>query len=735
MTEAEATARQSAAFNRLARPIQRWVWRQRWSRLRDVQERAVAPILAGRDVVIAAATASGKTEAAFLPILTRVADEVRSSLSVLYVSPLKALINDQARRLEPLVELLDAPVTRWHGDADHTRKQRLLRDPKGVLVITPESIEALMVNRGTAIPRLFEALDYVVIDELHSFIGTERGRQLQSLLHRIEVAIGREVPRAGLSATLGDMRLASEFLRPGSRAGEGDSQVVIVESNAARREVRLQIRGYRVERPDDDDDELDNPELVNDLLRVIADGTHIVFANARADVEMLTDRMRRAAEQAGWPIELWAHHGSLSKQVREDAERALRAGDRTTVLATTSLELGIDVGSVVSIGQVGPPPSVASLRQRMGRSGRSDDAPSVIRIFIPEMELDSDPAPQSQLHESLLQAIAMVELLIKGWNEPPPPRGLHLSTLVQQLLSLCAQVGGFRAQDAWTLLCRRGPFRGVSGECFGQLLRCLAQHDLIVQDHDGTIVIGLAGERLVNHYEFYAAFSSPEEYRLVADGRTLGTLPILTPLVIGQYIIFAGCRWQIVYVDDRRKIAELVSAPGGRAPPFRSGGGMLVHDRVRKEMRAVLEDSAVPRYLDAAARELLEDARAAYRELRLDRQVTTDHGNSTVVFHWAGDRVAHTLMLALVRCGLEVIADGLALVVANASPTDVRTALEEIAVDPELQAYELAAAARDKEREKHHRYLDEHLLTLDYAASRLDVDGARRRAAELVAAG
>lgn len=694
----------------------------------------MAPILAGRDVVIASATASGKTEAAFLPILTRVADEVASSLSVLCVSPLKALINDQARRLEPLVELLDAPVTRWHGDAAHARKLRLLSDPKGVLLITPESIEALMINRGSSVPRLFSALDYVVIDELHSFIGTERGRQLQSLLHRIETAIGRRVPRAGLSATLGDMRLACDFLRPADGDREECNDVVVVESTATRREVQLQIRGYRVAATVDDE-EVENAALVGDLLRVVEDGTHIVFANRRTEVERYTDLTRRAAEQAGRAIDLRAHHGNLSKEVREDAEGALRSGRRTTVFSTTSLELGIDVGAVESIGQIGPPPAVASLRQRMGRSGRSDDSPSVIRIFVEEIELGPDPAPQDQVRADLLQAIAMVELLIGGWNEPPPPSALHLSTLVQQLLSLCAQRGGFRARDAWSLLCARGPFQGVSADCFGHLLRNLAAHDLIIQDHDGTIVIGLAGERLVNHYDFYASFTSPEEYRLVADGHTLGTLPIVMPLVAGQYLIFAGRRWRIVDVDDRRKVAELVSAPGGRAPPFFGGSGALVHDCVRREMRSMLASDVIPRYLDSTARGLLVDARTAYRELKLDRRGIVEHGDTTVLFHWAGDRARNTLLLAFIRAGLEVSVDGVVLSILDTSPTDVRAVLEEMTGDTELQASELAAAARNKEREKHHRYLDEELLTLDYAASELDLDGARRCVSELVSGG
>ena len=728
----EATSDSSVAFERLARPIQRWVWDQRWTSLRDIQERAVAPILEGHDVVLASATASGKTEAAFLPILTRVADEVETSLKVLCVSPLKALINDQMRRLEPMLELLNAPVTRWHGDAEQGKKLRLLRDPRGLLLITPESIEALMVNRGTAIAGLFAELDYVVVDELHSFIGNERGCQLQSLLHRIEAAIGRRVPRVGLSATLGDMTLACEFLRPDAE----EANVVLVESTAARRDVRLQIRGYEgVESDDGSDDEPDAFPLLDDLLGAVREGTHIVFTNRRAEVERYTDLTRRAAERVGCSVELLAHHGNLSKDVREQAEQALRTSSRATIFSTTSLELGIDVGAVESIAQIGPPPSVASLRQRLGRSGRAAGEPSIIRLFIEEFDLGPDPAPQDQLREGLLQAIAMVELLIDGWNEPPPHNALHLSTLVQQTLSLAAQYGGFKAQDAWRLLCAQGPFGSVSTDQFGRLLRCMAAHDLIVQDHDGTIVLGLAGERLVSHYEFYAAFTSPEEYRLVADGRTLGTLPIIVPLISGQFLIFAGQRWEILHVDDRRKVVELAAAPGGKPPSFSGQSSALVHERVRLKMRSLLETSEVPRYLDNRAKDYLRDARAAYAALRLRELSILQHRDETIIFPWTGDRATHTILLALDRAGLDPAIDKLSIAVRESSRSAVTRALETTFSDASLTAHELAAAARNKETEKYHCYLDEKLLTHEYAAARVDLDGARRSVAKLLSAG
>ena len=231
---------ESQAFYLLDERIRRWIWDQGWTSLRDAQEKAIPPILAGNtDVIIAAATATGKTEAAFLPICSRLLEEEERSASVVYLSPLKALINDQFSRMEQLCERLDIPVHPWHGDISGSKKAKFLKKPVGILLITPESVEPLFVNHGSAIPRLFGNLRYIVVDELHCFIGSERGQQLQSLLHRIEFAIKRKVPRIGLSATIGDMHLASRFLRPG---GETETEMII--STASGQELQLLLRGY-----------------------------------------------------------------------------------------------------------------------------------------------------------------------------------------------------------------------------------------------------------------------------------------------------------------------------------------------------------------------------------------------------------------------------------------------------------------------------------------------------------
>jgi ATP-dependent Lhr-like helicase len=727
----------TVGFNRLHEHIQRWVWDQGWTDLRDIQERAIDPILnGGRDVIIAAATAAGKTEAAFLPICSHVIAEPGGSVRALYVSPLKALINDQFDRLDRLCERLDIPVHRWHGDVSSSHKRQVLADPAGILLITPESLEALFVLRGTAIAKLFGGLDFVVVDELHSFIDSERGQQLQSLLSRLERVLRRRVPRIALSATLGDMELAADFLRPGRRL-----PCDILVSAESRQDVRLQVRGYPVKPPDpaaerdgaavDQLDDAAVPMIGAHLFEVLRGKDNLIFANSRRNVEIYGDHLRLLCEQARVPNEFWPHHGSLSKELREHAESVLKDPNiPTSVVCTTTLEMGIDIGSVATIAQIGAPPSVAGLRQRLGRAGRRGE-PSIMRIYIEEPELEPESPPQDRLRAELIEAIAMVRLLMAKWCEPPNAGALHLSTLVQQVLSLITQYGGARAADAFRVLCRDGAFSAVTEEVFIKLLRELGRHDLVVQSSDGTLLLGVKGERIVNHYSFYTAFVTQEEYHLVSGGRDLGTLPISHPLSDGSYVIFAGQRWRVLSVDVERRIVDLEPSPAGRAPRF-TGRGADVHERVRQEMKDVYQSTEIPPFLDASARALLQEGRTAFTEYQLDSHPLVEYGSNVAIFCWAGDRVLDTLLVQLRDRELPVECDGIAVVVNNISVSALIPHLRALAAQGPADAVQLAGTVANKLIEKHHVFLNEELLSVDYASSRLDPDGAWQAVVRMV---
>lgn len=729
----------SSSFGLFDERIQRWIWQEGWTALRDAQEQAVPALIeADRDVIIAAATAAGKTEAAFLPILTHLLRTEPDIGSVLYVSPLKALINDQWGRLSQLCESLDIPVIPWHGDIAATRKHKFVKDARGILLITPESLEALFVTRGSSMPGLMAALKYLVVDELHAFIGTERGKQLQSLMARVELIAGRHLPRVGLSATLGDMKLAAEFLRP-----HGSDDVQIIDSKSGGHELKVLIKGCLEQPPRvDSEPDLENPQLEDlvdgsalaigeHLYKVLRGSNNLVFPNSRRQVELYADLLRRRCERDNVLNEFWPHHGSLAKDIREEAEAALKEGQRpASAICTTTLELGIDIGAVKSIAQIGPPPSVASLRQRLGRSGRRKGEPAILRCYAVETELDSKSDISDQLREGLVQSIAMVRLLIAGWFEPPRVGGLHASTLVQQILSIIAERGGATAPELWATLVQRGAFCNVSRDDFVALLRHLGEKELLIQESSGLLLHGEIGEKLVNHFDFYSAFLLDEEFRIVCDGRALGSLPVSRPLAIDQRIIFAGRRWRVLSVDEQRKLVTVAPDAGG-APPNFDGGGARIHDWVRQEMRQVLASNEEVIFIDSAAKSLLAEARANFAALGLASRAVVPSGNSVLILTWRGDWINDALALLLGRQHLQATNEGLAVRVIERDSDRVLDALEDIGADEENNLITLLADVQNLCQEKWDWVLPSGLLERTFASSSLDIDGAKSIAREL----
>lgn len=723
----------SRGFGLLDERIQRWIWSEGWTALRDAQERAIPALIdADRDVIVAASTAAGKTEAAFFPILTHMLRHEPDIGSVLYVSPLKALINDQWGRLTGLCESLDIPVVAWHGDVAASRKHKFIKDSKGVLLITPESLEALFVRRGTAMPGLMSKLRYVVVDELHAFIGSERGKQLQSLLHRLERAVGRRLPRVGLSATLGDMGLAARFLRP-----EEERAVELIVAASGGQDLKVLIKGYVVKPPrSDSEPKLENPqmedlvpgstlEVAEHLYKVLRGSNNLVFPNSRRQVELYSDLLRRSCERSDVHNEFWAHHGSLSKEFREDAEQALKDGSRpATAICTTTLELGIDIGAVKSICQIGPPPSVASLRQRLGRSGRRKGEPAILRGYCIEPKLGPKSGVSDSIREGLVQSIAMVRLLLRGWFEPPRVGGLHGSTLIQQILSVIAERGGATAGELWATLVTGGAFEGVGRDEYVLLLRQMGEKQLLTQDSSGVLLHGELGEKLVNHYEFYAAFASDEEFRLLCEGRTLGSLPVSHPLVPNQRIIFAGRRWRVIDIDAEKKVIFVTSDKGG-APPSFDGGGAMVHDVVRQDMRAVLRENEPVPFLDQGAAALLAEARDFYRRANLDEVQLFQRGNEAVLLTWRGDWVNDGLAILLADAGLPATNEGVALTVQGVSTDRLFDALTEIAEMAVLDPVTVLANAKNILREKWDWAMPDGMLKRSFASLNLDLEGAR----------
>lgn len=743
----------SLAFERLHTGVRRWIWQQGWEDLRDIQERSIPILLDGKsDLVIAAATASGKTEAAFLPIVSKMTSDEEADgkgsaegkgFQAIYVSPMRALINDQFARMEGLCEDLQIPVMKWHSDVSANAKQRARKNPSGILLTTPESLEAMLCLRGGECRRLFANLGHIVVDEMHAFMDAPRGRQLQSIMNRIEVASGRNPVRVGLSATLADMGMAADFLRPFN-----PQNVEILQSRDGSQELRLQVRGYveplvtskpkKSRDPDGeeaDEDGVAEGEIVKHIFATMRGKRGLIFAGSRRRVELVTSGLRELTDDLGVPEEFFAHHGSLSREHREEAETRMKDASRpASIVCTTTLELGIDVGHIEAVAQRGPGYTVSGMRQRVGRSGRRKGQAGVMRVYVAETEIGSKTHPVDALRVETVQSIAMLNLMLRKWNEPPLPGKLHLSTLVHQILALITQYGGMSPQKGWQQLSESHVFPKLTLDLYKAVLRRMGHPDvrLVDQAPDGTLLLGEQGERIATRRDFYAVFMTPEEFRVVTDrGKNLGTIPVDNPVVPDQLIILTGRRWRVLGVNlDRREIL-VTRAYGGKPPSFGGDPGMP-SDEVVAEMRRVWMADTMPAFLDPMAAELLEQGRETFRSMGLHESGVRAHNEDILLFPWAGGRAQNALMLALALHGLKPSLLGLAIQVPAEMSGLLWDTLELLAASPVPNANDLAAQVPDKIRAKYDNYLGAELLTMDYAAECIDAGRVPGLAAALL---
>lgn len=684
-----------SSFDRLHPEVRRWIREQGWTELREIQDLAIQAILRHEsDVVIAAATAAGKTEAAFLPLLSQVAGRRERGLSILYVSPLKALINDQFRRLDQLCERLEIPVARWHGDAPQSGRRRLSQSAGGIALITPESIEALFLRRSSDAGGLLGSLDAIVIDELHAFLHGPRGLHLASLLRRIDRVSKRRTRRIGLSATLGDFAMAARWLNP-----MAPHAVEIVEAVGTRPTLKLQIRGYLEPPQAEVTDELEVDGQSSALDRIadhafetLRGDNNLFFGGSRRSVEALADRLRRRSEDAKVPNEFFPHHGSLSKELREELEARLKEGALpTTAVATTTLELGIDIGSAKSVAQLGAPRSLSSLRQRLGRSGRRAGAPAILRLYVREKHLSDASDPLDRLRSDTIRAVAAVRLLLARFVEAPAFDPAVLTVTIHQMLSVIVERGGANALQLFDLLCASGPLSVLDKSDFIVLLRWLARPEiaLIEQATDGTLMLGEAGERLTRGHDFYAVFQSEQEWRLTHGSRTLGTLPISNLLGIGSLLAFAGQRWRVTDVDDRAKVLSVVPHRAARLPKFDRLSVEAIDDRLAAEMRAVYLDADRPGYLDAAAADLLQEGRQAFADLGLAADPVLPSGDDLHLVLFCGTAMNSVIAVALTAVGFECDAHDLGVTVANSAPAALPGILSALDQPPSAEALSL----------------------------------------------
>lgn len=659
-------------FNRYAPFIQEFIYQNHWESLRAIQVAAGDAIFnTEENVLLTASTASGKTEAAFFPILTEFYENPPCSVGALYIGPLKALINDQFLRLNDLCEQARIPVWHWHGDVPQSHKNKLLKNPSGILQITPESLEALLLHKHAAIARLFGDLRYIVIDEVHSLLRGDRGGQTLCLIERLSRMAGVNPRRIGLSATIGDPKGTGEFLASGTGRG---TIIPKIEANGTR--WRLSMEHFYVQGPQSaQDKEVENalpeldaatdraPESADPGIGYIFEHTRgkkcLVFVNSREECEAVTTTLRQYCEARHEPDRFLIHHGNLSASYRETAEAVMKDdGQFQTTVTTATLELGIDIGRLERAFQIDAPFTVSSFLQRMGRTGRRDLPPEMWFVMREEQPEARAMLPTT-VPWKLLQGIALVQLYLEErWVEPPKLDRLPFSLLYHQTMSTLASCGELSPAALAARVLPLSYFHRITQEDYRLLLRHLIEIDHIQRTEEGGLIVGLAGERIVNSFKFYAVFQENEEYTVRCGSQEIGT--IVKPPPAGEKIALAGHVWVVEEVDHKRHLIYCEQVKG-KVPAYFGECPGDINTKVLERMRRVLQEDRLYPYLMKNAVARLEQV----RRTALNSGVARDPliclgGDMWCLFPWLGTYAFLALERFLkLRCGEQLGLSGL----------------------------------------------------------------------------
>lgn len=643
-----------SVFDKYSPFIREYIYSHGWDSLSPVQV-AAADILFSLDcnLLLPSQTASGKTEAAFFPILSEFYDDMPNSIGAIYIAPLKSLINDQFGRISELCDETGIPVYHWHGDVAASHKQKALKNPRGILQITPESLEAMLITRSSDLIRLFGDLRYIVIDEIHTLTGVDRGNQIICQLSRLREKTGVSPRRIGLSATLGDMDKAAAWLGAGSGR---DTKIPAIPP--AKVKWRLGMEHFYI--IDKDVAESMTPENNRREERIsldkgyeyIYDATKgkkaIVFSNSREETEYICATLREIADYRNEPDVFLIHHGFLSASIREEAELKMKDDAiKAVACATVTMELGIDIGRLERVIQQGSPNSVSSFLQRLGRSGRRGDPPEMIMVFREENALPNTPLPQLMPWE-LLKAIAIVQLYIEErFIEPPILRRCPFSLLFQQTLSIVAASGAITAKELAQKVLSLPPFAYIEENDYKTLLLSMINNDWLELTDEREIIVGLRGERLVNSFKFYAVFKDNEDYTVRCESDEIGV--ITTPPPVGDRFALAGRVWEVEELDIPRHLIY-VKAVQGKMEISWPGDYGEVHTRILERMHQVLTEDVEYPYLREGALQRLRVARAVARNTGLCNSCILPLGGYTwALFPWLGTRSFRTLRRYLVR--------------------------------------------------------------------------------------
>ena len=643
-------------YNLLHENIKKWIFKNGWTNLRPAQQQSIKEIRqSNNNLIIYAPTASGKTEAAMLPLISELLDkDHRENAYIIYISPLKALINDQLLRMESICKDNDICTVPWHGDVPINVKNRLDKNNQAILLITPESLEAMLINNPNKARSLFKNSISIVIDEFHSFLGNDRGDQLRSLLNRLEKFTKYCPRRIGLSATIGD----ENYIINALNSNNSSNTKIIKEPISGKREIKLSLRGYENEltiegeelentSPEEIESKKNNsPDILitKDIFR-FRNQTNLVFPNSIRNVENFVYEGNFLCKQKEEDKIFFPHHSLLSNNLRKDVEGKAKEGNKPmTIVCTSTLELGIDIGNVDNVFQIYAPLSVASLRQRLGRSGRRGND-SVLRIHIVENCIKEDPKYVDLLRYKLVKTIAILKLMSEDWYETENRSSVSLCITAHQILALLKQLGGATAEDIWFFFNEKNTFN-LDINIFKNLLNYLKEKELILQI-SRKIYLSDEGSDLTDNFRFYTCFESVEEYQIYALGKRLGILPFDSSLNEGDNLLFAGQKWLIKKIDKDKRIVEVVdSTIKGSVPSTK--GETNIDTKIFEKMKIIYEEEEMPIFLDSKAKKLLTEAKDFFEKFDLKSQNWIPISDKSIRwFPWVGTKTRTTIDLMI----------------------------------------------------------------------------------------
>ena len=706
-------------FSGLPYFLKEYIHTSRWTEFRDIQLRAFEVLLGSKDhLLLSSGTSSGKTEAAMFPVIASLYSDPPKSVGALYISPLKALIDDQFGRLTLVLRDSNIKLTSWHGEAETGMKDSLRRDPSGILQITPESLQGLVYGDKDETKRLFGDLRFIIIDEVHSFMESDRGIQLLCCLERLQRVTGVCARRIGLSATLSDLSTAESWLS----ASTGVPTVSEVCPAEQKRQVRILYSRIPVEDPDTNSSarKLAIGRMYMRMFHETEGRSSIVFVNSRITAERTGRSLTKMAERVGSKMRVFVHHGSVSKESRKAAEEYLKGGhtDVTTV-ATSTLELGVDIGSLDTVVQIGPPHSCSSLLQRMGRSGRRGGSQSLVLFCNDDAQMWwSDIFGVSV---NLVRSIAMVELAVKeGWVEPPDIAKRPYGILLQQTLAYLRNSVGARFTELCDEVLSLYPFRDIPVEDYRMLVKHMVARELLTYLNDSTLVLGPQGERIAFGKGFPVVFAGSKDIEIRFEGKPIGTVQKIPE--IGGNILLSGRVWAIKSVSPDGSIADVVESEGDTDTSWKSGAPEY-HRNVLRKMREVLLSDEQYDYVDEDGLRRLNESRKAAREAGMDRLMSSVD-DFTRITPWIGSRQYDT-MYRMLRAmpGISVIRHLEPYIIDfrdDGTYSNIMSSLKQYSHNFDL--VELVTYKDDLIVGKYDDLVPEALLMKEFAADRLDSD-------------